>query len=1291
MPPQYPLPSQASSMSLNNLLNPAGNMNNSFMVDQVNQSMLNNLSFQSERTPMHANQQANMSMYSIPSSASAMMQLNQQQQQQQQQQQFTPYLNHQLAPSQMSASQAPLPNLFPTMRGQQAPPPLLPPAPQQQQQQQFNLPASGSANFKPIPAPIAAAAVPVSQFNPSQPPPPPPAVVQPPPATQTQPKPLFSFSNLNKPTTEPAVAQAPRQTLFNAPLSTQTTSTPQSGQFMFSKQPTQQLLDQQKPKPPQFQFSPTKQPESKPETTVQAPSIFGSNLFKTTATITTPEKQQQPAKTSLFGGLATTQPLFKTPDTTTKPTHDEEGTEGGENGANPEDFEPQLDFKPLVKLHEVEVKTGEEDEDVLFKQRCKLFRFDINSKEWKEKGLGDLKFLKHKTTNAIRLLMRREQVHKICANHRISATMTLKEISPKQYSWMANDYSDNEPKTELLLAKFKLVEEAAEFKNQFEKAVQARKNAGGDVETPTKPQAPPAATAPVVNKLGHLLKTDTWNCSACYAPNKKDDLKCICCATTKPGVTQVDAPLASNLPQPAANAPFSFGLKSTSVTASPTKPAFSFGLPQNSQSPQKSEVKPFSFAPMQPQIAQASKPFSFGALSTQTTQPSKLDFSVKPPQSKPVEAAKETAPLFQKTEMPSFASLAATSSGTSLFGNLNSTVSASPILKNVNPAFGGGLQASAQPAKPLFSGFTLPKPAETNVEGDEGETATENPEEYEPQVDFKPLVKLHEVEVKTGEENEVVVFKSRCKLFRFDNTLKEWKEKGTGEVKLLRHKGHHNMHRILMRRDQVLKLCANHRITSELSFEQFNEKQIRWHAQDYSEGECRHELLAARFKHEDEAKSFKAECDKALAILHAEPATPAATESKPVAAVTSSCAGLKNTLSEMFKSDGSWKCTACYAPNKQEVVKCACCGTLKPGATEPVATIEADKVLTNNFGKITFGAQPAAAKKGEEPAKFDFGTKIGFQPFQATSKPAEEAKPSLFGNKPLMFGGLNATPDAASIFGAKSDVSFADLAKKAQPTGFAGGFLKDAAQQPSSLFANFKPAPVFGAQPAEEAEEAGAEQNPEEYIPQVDFKPLVKLHEVEVKTGEEDEEVLFKQRCKLFRFNSETKEWKEKGVGDIKILKHKHKESHYRILMRRDQVLKLCANHRISTTLKLENVNEKQISWIVTDYSEEIAHAEVLLAKFRHEEEALKFKTEFERVQKILATAPVPVAAAAATAAPTINKFSNLVKKAEEGSWKCEGCLATNKPNTTKCACCDTPKPNDSGKFEILFVTILEF
>ena len=65
---------------------------------------------------------------------------------------------------------------------------------------------------------------------------------------------------------------------------------------------------------------------------------------------------------------------------------------------------------------------------------------------------------------------------------------------------------------------------------------------------------------------------------------------------------------------------------------------------------------------------------------------------------------------------------------------------------------------------------------------------------------------------------------------------------------------------------------------------------------------------------------------------------------------------------------------------------------------------------------------------------------------------------------------------------------------------------------------------------------------------------------VETATNEEKEEQTFKMRAKLFRFDRESKEWKERGTGDVRLLKHKENEK-TRLVMRRDKTLKVCANH----------------------------------------------------------------------------------------------------------------------------------
>ena len=78
-----------------------------------------------------------------------------------------------------------------------------------------------------------------------------------------------------------------------------------------------------------------------------------------------------------------------------------------------------------------------------------------------------------------------------------------------------------------------------------------------------------------------------------------------------------------------------------------------------------------------------------------------------------------------------------------------------------------------------------------------------------------------------------------------------------------------------------------------------------------------------------------------------------------------------------------------------------------------------------------------------------------------------------------------------------------------------------------------------------------------EYDPH--YEALVTLKEVKVETGEENEECLFSERSKLYRFVEG--EWKERGVGDLRILANKADNSKQRIVMRREVVKKLCANH----------------------------------------------------------------------------------------------------------------------------------
>ncbi|KAI8904291.1 RanBP1 domain-containing protein [Gorgonomyces haynaldii] len=144
---------------------------------------------------------------------------------------------------------------------------------------------------------------------------------------------------------------------------------------------------------------------------------------------------------------------------------------------------PEVHFEPVMKLEQLdEIKTFEEDETVEFKMRAKLFRFDKENNEWKERGTGDVKLLKHKETKKIRLLMRRDKTHKICANHVVAPSITLQTNVGSDRSWVYNamDFSEASQVLETFAIRFANSENANKFKEAFEDAQKHNKSLSED-------------------------------------------------------------------------------------------------------------------------------------------------------------------------------------------------------------------------------------------------------------------------------------------------------------------------------------------------------------------------------------------------------------------------------------------------------------------------------------------------------------------------------------------------------------------------------------------------------------------------------------------------------------------------------------------------------------------------------------------------------------------------------------------------------------------------------------------
>jgi hypothetical protein len=147
-----------------------------------------------------------------------------------------------------------------------------------------------------------------------------------------------------------------------------------------------------------------------------------------------------------------------------------------EEGDNGEYFNPEEEVKinpsQACSLPKAEIKTGEEDEDLIFKGRGRLYRFRDN--EWKERGTGDMKLLRHKTDKRIRFILRQDKTLKIVANF-IIAEKPLCELKPhqgsdKMFMFLAYDCSEEEPVIEKFVIKLGNAEKAKNFQKHFEDA-----------------------------------------------------------------------------------------------------------------------------------------------------------------------------------------------------------------------------------------------------------------------------------------------------------------------------------------------------------------------------------------------------------------------------------------------------------------------------------------------------------------------------------------------------------------------------------------------------------------------------------------------------------------------------------------------------------------------------------------------------------------------------------------------------------------------------------------------------
>lgn len=175
-----------------------------------------------------------------------------------------------------------------------------------------------------------------------------------------------------------------------------------------------------------------------------------------------------------------------------------------ENDAGVVEEEATAVFQPLVSLEEVETVSGEEGEDTVLSLRGKLYRYTetlldkgTGKKQWIERGVGDIKLLTNRDTEQQRFLMRQEKTLKLIVNTLIDPRirMTKMDSNDKTWVWTCYDFSDAEIVEEVFAFKCTSVEDAATFKEAFDKSQSEMKALLEGKDKAADPEADKAAEA----------------------------------------------------------------------------------------------------------------------------------------------------------------------------------------------------------------------------------------------------------------------------------------------------------------------------------------------------------------------------------------------------------------------------------------------------------------------------------------------------------------------------------------------------------------------------------------------------------------------------------------------------------------------------------------------------------------------------------------------------------------------------------------------------------------------------
>ncbi|XP_013778960.1 E3 SUMO-protein ligase RanBP2-like isoform X2 [Limulus polyphemus] len=1040
-----------------------------------------------------------------------------------------------------------------------------------------------------------------------------------------------------------------------------------------------------------------------------------------------------------FSGIRPRSPS-KTPNSPGTPT--DIASRGAEEEEEVEPSEADnVYFHPVIPLPpKVEVKTGEEGEEVLYSQRAKLYMFVQG--EWKERGIGDVKLLLNSSTNQIRLLMRRDQVLKVCLNHNVTSDIKFNKKDDRSWTWGATDFSEGEPNPARFAIRFKSEAVSQQFKAAVDDAQKQLSN--GQVKSKQHSTPPDTLTEKPVSTPSPL-STFSFRLDKQTTPSTKGfslaDKFGIPPSSTSRNLFGNVLPKAPDRDDQSDDGIII--LKAKQASDEKRARAQQLKLPPNfylyeekspcpgcrgcdkeeefEQIKEEPVLITYEKKPTKDQIQLAEKlklpptffmyedkppcPGCRGCIDnenqeeTDTVQSdvkSRAVTSKSPITSSVISDNEQALTVFsseRKDEKIQETSEAATSSSQtkSTFLSTDSSVfGANLVTSNFsfealaaqsstsNSAAGSALKTKGDNC---FAFTGAGKPLFVDVKNQDFAAGSEQSDTQvvpSQEIHFEPVIPLPElVETKTGEEEELPVFCHRAKLYRFDKNVQQWKERGVGDFKILKHKNQCRF-RLILRRQQVHKIACNHYITADMKLKPMptTENAVCWTAVDFAEEQSVSELLAVRFKTKELVEEFKEkfeECRKAVEMKtgdtkeslpesgHQSEQITSTKTNKEALEDTSKCETiiLKKLVGKINNnaegetegniiSEKTGKQMAVQAENWEKIPPkdlnepVLITYEKKPTKDQiqlaeklklpPTFFMYEDKppcpgcrgcIDNESLGEA--GALQCAIKSSAVTTESSI-TSSSISDVKLDLTVSSESKgecitdTSRAATSPCQTISTSLSTDS-SVFGANLDTSnfsFEALAARSSTFNSTAGSSPMKSKENSFVFAGAGK-PLFGGVKCQDPV-AGSEQDDTQVVPsqEIHFEPVIPLPElVETKTGEEEELPVFCHRAKLYRFDKNVQQWKERGVGDFKILKHKN-QCRFRLLLRRQQVHKIACNHYITADMKLKPMptTENAVCWTAVDFAEEQPVSEFLAVRFKTKELVEEFKEKFEECRK---------------------------------------------------------------------------